>query len=274
MRTAIPRLLGGCVVAIVAAAGCGDPTAPAQASGEVVSAPRVEVKMMLAEVEAGPARLGVEAGEVELRDVTFYDTADLQLERAGTILRTRRVKGGGDDDDSTVKLRPMTAASVAPAFLEEKGFKCELDKNVGAPAVSSCSLTEEREAGVIASVARGAEPITTLFTSDQESYLEMHQERFPAIWPRLRPLGPIAAEVWKAAPSEFDGAKVTVERWDVPGGARSLEVSVKVSQADAAAFEQKLVAWVAGRGLHAATVQESKTRAALEALAAQLASPD
>jgi hypothetical protein len=81
-------------------------------------------------------------------------------------------------------------------------------------------------------------------------------------------LGPIASTVWKVESNAFE--HVTFERWDVPGGASTLEASIKIKTADRTAIEPRFVVWLEKRGLSRAKVQRTKTAAALEALAASL----
>lgn len=254
------------LVAFVVGCSASEPTEDIAASEDELAADaKVEIKMSLAEVETGPALLGVDAKDVELRDVTFYDTADLALFDDGVILRTRRVLG--DDDDSTVKLRPLRANKVDGRFLDLDDFKCEYDRSVGKRAVSSCSLTTTQGPGEIVKAARGEQRIATLFTADQLAFLAEHAS--VPDWSTIRAFGPIAAEVWKFEPEPLGGEKVTVERWTVPGGARSLEVSIKVKGKKARTAEKSLKAWVASRGATPSDAQETKTKGALIALSAQ-----
>lgn len=260
------RWLGLCAIAVLHV-GCVasdvDDTASVDSTEDALAADaKVEIKMSLTEIDIGPAALGVDLADVERRDVTFYDSPDLSLFADGIILRTRRVIGG--DDDSTVKLRPLSASKVDPQWFDLEGFKCEYDDNVGKRAVSSCSLTTTQGPGEIVKAARGDQALATLFTFEQHAFLERHG-RLPD-WSKVRALGPIAAEIWKIEPPELGGEKVTVERWTVPGGARSLEVSVKVKGKSARGAEKALVGWVAARGLSASAAQVTKTKAALVAL--------
>jgi hypothetical protein len=105
-----------------------------------------------------------------------------------------------------------------------------------------------------------------VFSREQEDFLRVHGKA--PQWETLVPLGPIAARVWKIDPKGWK-AEITVEQWTVPGGAPSIEVSVKVPWKSAASEEARLVAWLAERGVAPSKVQETKTRAALLALAAQ-----
>ena len=49
--------------------------------------------------------MAVEEDEADVRLVYFFDTPDLDLFKAGVVLRAKLVKG--DADDSTVKFRPV-----------------------------------------------------------------------------------------------------------------------------------------------------------------------
>ena len=80
----------------------------------------------------------LEADTAEIRVVYFYDTPELTLFDAGTVLRARLVKG--DDDDSTVKFRPVDASKISGEWRRVEGFKLEADF-VGDRVVCSASLT-------------------------------------------------------------------------------------------------------------------------------------
>ena len=123
----------------------------AAADEQKSSEPKVEIKVAVAEVDTGPAVLGVDPSDVELREVSFYDVPGLALFDRGIILRTRRVTDG--EDDSTVKLRPLGHEQVSKDLFEVDGFKCELDKSVGKDAVSSCSYSAVQGEDEIAQVA-------------------------------------------------------------------------------------------------------------------------
>ena len=43
--------------------------------------------------------------EAQIRQVFFFDTPDLALDKQGVVVRARRIQGKGDD--SAVKLRPV-----------------------------------------------------------------------------------------------------------------------------------------------------------------------
>jgi hypothetical protein len=256
-------MLVGLLVGCAAGAAPDDPPVDGTELGRAAIT-NVEIKMALAEVETGPAMLGLLPGDVERRDVTFYDTSELTLFGQGLILRTRRGLAQ-DDDDATVKIRPLSSESVAPNFFALDGFKCELDRSVGGRTVSSCSLTAAVRTDAIGQAALGARHIEALFTAEQQTFLSAQGPR--PDWSNVQAFGPIAAEVWKIAPAPLEGEKVTLERWTVPAGPRSLEASIRVEPGKASAFEKRFLEWIASRGVHASAEQETKTKAALTALA-------
>ena len=67
----------------------------------------------------------IDEDTAEVRIIYFYDTPELDLFNAGTALRARLVKG--DDDDSTVKFRPVKVGKVTEQWKQLKGFKLEAD---------------------------------------------------------------------------------------------------------------------------------------------------
>ena len=52
--------------------------------------------------------------DAQLRQVEFFDTPDLDLNKAGVVVRSRRSQGG--PDDTVIKLRPVVPADL-PAEL-------------------------------------------------------------------------------------------------------------------------------------------------------------
>jgi len=55
--------------------------------------------------------IGLDPVEAQPRQVYFFDTADRALNRAGLIVRARRIQGGRAD--TVVKLRPVDPATIA-----------------------------------------------------------------------------------------------------------------------------------------------------------------
>ncbi len=224
--------------------------------------PRAELKVLVDESSIDDVRddLGLDNDLAQERDVWFYDSEELDLFAAGVILRARSVHG--DDDDSTVKIRPLDADQVDPVWFQQDGFKCELDASPVSSA-SSCSFTTEQEEDQIEEAADGERDLDSLFSSEQEDFLA---ELGPLYldWSELAPLGPIEALVWKIETYDLP-ATLTAEHWRLPDS-EMLELSIKVDQADGDDAMDDLLGWLADRGVPLAAEQESKTRRALEAL--------
>lgn len=238
-------------VVLAACGGASDAGDAASADDEVSAVPeRAEVKVLVAESDFDPSSLG--AGP-EHRTVTFFDTKARALTSRGVILRVRRTDG--EKAESTVKLRPLSPADVEKKLRRADGFKCELDVSAGGDGVSSCSLTrtmKDRDDWADVVGEHDAEKLLSHATVAVD----------PAA---LVPYGPIASTVWKVDARDID-EEVTFERWDVPGGARTLEASIKVKTKNVAEKGDVLLAWLASRGLTRATTQKTKTAAALDAL--------
>src|SRR5262245_19402471 len=135
----------------------------------------------------------------DVRVIYFYDTPGLDLFNAGVALRARLVKG--DDDDSTVKSRPVEAEKVSKDWRRLKGFKLEADC-VGERVVCSASLTVVQGKDEINQVAKGKRPIEKLFSKDQERFLAEFYKG-PVDFAKLQVMGPIRVLRWKLKHENF-----------------------------------------------------------------------
>jgi hypothetical protein len=265
----------GCLV--IAATGCSAPAEPAAADGDVISvepgadapldgkadsaAGLVEVKVLLDPdaIDEAISRFGLVTSKAAVRDVWFYDTESLDLFDQGLALRARKKKN--DADDSTVKLRPVLPEDVAPEWFDESGFKCEQDWT-GDRHVDSCSLTVTQDSGEIDDVGDGVRAVKALFSNEQETFADTSTAG-PVDYDELLPLGPIDARVWTVKTSSL--GKLTFEHWDVAGELELCEVSLRVSEDEATAIQQKLDAYLAKKGLPT-TEAETKTKSSLDVL--------
>ena len=109
------------------------------------------------------ARAGVEPAR---RRVYFYDTPELALFARDLVLRARVTEG--DDDDSTVKLRPLPLPGIPAPWSTTEGVRVELDV-VGSRQVPSAKLDGEPDAGEIEQVAHGMTKLSKLFSKAQEA---------------------------------------------------------------------------------------------------------
>jgi hypothetical protein len=194
----------------------------------------------------------------EVRVIYFYDTPQLALFDTGIALRARLVKG--DDDDSTVKFRPVEAAKISEEWKQLKGFKLEADC-VGDRVVCSASLTVIQKRNEIDEVAKGERPIAKLFSKDQERFLsEFYKSRID--FETLHVLGPIRVLRWKLTQKGFPH-ELTLEEWRLPDGDDLVEVSIKTSPKEALQARKDFESHLRKLGLDPEGAQETKTRTAL-----------
>src|SRR5918998_125732 len=69
--------------------------------------------------------LGLDALDAQIRQVVFFDTPDLALDRAGVVVRARRIQGRAGD--SVIKLRPLDPAEVSGSVRRLSEFGVEVD---------------------------------------------------------------------------------------------------------------------------------------------------
>jgi len=178
--------------------------------------PRVQAELREAGVE--PAR----------RKVFFYDTPDLALSGEDLVLRARVTEG--DDDDSTVKLRPLPLPEIPARWRETDGVRIELDV-VGARQVPSAKLDGKPDPGEIEQVAKGALELSKLFSKAQEACIAEGLPRGTSL-DDLAVLGPVAARKWDLPPRTFP-YELSVEEWTLPDGPHFIELSFKVEPGEA-----------------------------------------
>src|SRR5262245_58528346 len=91
----------------------------------------VELKLTVPESDHRSAitALGIDVLDAEFRQMVFFDTPDLKLNKAGLIVRARRIRGGGD---SVVKLRPVIPTKLSNKLRRSRSFTIELDAMPGA----------------------------------------------------------------------------------------------------------------------------------------------
>ncbi len=227
----------------------------------------VEIKVTVRPDQELRAERSMELDEdtADVRVIYFYDTPNLDLFDAGVVLRSRLVKG--DDDDSTVKFRPVEAGKISKEWGEIKGFKTEADC-VGDRVVCSASLTVIQKRDEIDDVAKGKRPIDKLFSKDQERFLSDFYKG-SVDFGKLRVLGPIRVLRWKSKHEGFPH-ELTTEEWRLPDGDDLVEVSIKVPPGEARQAQKAFDKHLRELGLDPAGAQETKTRTALEYFAKTL----
>ena len=84
------------------------------------------------------ASLPIDPVEAQPRQVFFFDTPDLRLNKAGVVVRARRIQGGRGD--TVVKLRPVVPDELPPELRRSPSFNVEVDILPGLIGVCSASL--------------------------------------------------------------------------------------------------------------------------------------
>ena len=227
----------------------------------------VEIKCTIRPDQELRAERAMEVDEdtADVRLVYFFDTPDLDLFKAGVVLRARLVKG--DADDSTVKFRPVEPASIPSDWQRWKGFKLEADW-VGDRVVCSASLTDLQQRDEIDAVAKGKRAICKLFSSDQERFLREFNKG-PVGFGKLRVMGPIRVLRWKPKHETFPH-ELTLEEWRLPSGEELVEVSIKALPNEALQVRKEFETHLRELGLDPEGAQDTKTRTALEYFASIL----
>jgi hypothetical protein len=221
----------------------------------------VELKLTvpLAEQRNAIQAIGLDPLEAQIRLVHFFDTPDLALQRAGIVVRARRVQGRGDD--TVVKLRPVGPGQVPDALRESPAFVVEVDAMPGG-FVCSGSLKGVPRKATVREVAAGRQPLRKLFSKEQRGFYAAHAPADVGL-DDLALLGPIFVLKLKGTPPEFD-RRMVGELWLYPDGSRILELSTKCVPAEAFQVAGEMRAFLTRRGIDLLGDQQTKTRTALE----------
>jgi hypothetical protein len=234
--------------------------------GLLEDADSVELKLTvaLANQRSAIASLGLDPLDAQIRLVHFFDTPDLALDRAGVVVRARRVQGKGDD--TVVKLRPVQPDTLPDRLRRLPEFVVEVDATPGG-YVCSGSLKGIARAPIRETLLTGA-PLRKVFTKRQRALLE---ERAPAglTFDDLVPLGPIFVLKLKGMCEGF-ARKLVGELWLYPDGERILELSTKCAPDEAFQVAAELRGFLAQREITPGAEQQAKTRQALDFFSARL----
>jgi hypothetical protein len=202
--------------------------------------------------------LGLDPLQAQIRQVFFFDTPELALDKHGVVVRARRIQGRGDD--SVVKLRPVVPAELPDELRKSTGFRVEVDALPGG-FVCSGSLKGAVGATGVREALAGGRPLRKLFTKEQRRFFAEHAPEGIAL-DDLAVLGPIFVLKLRFIPKEL-GRKLVAEMWLYPDGSRILELSTRCATDDAFQAAAELRAFLADRGVDISGDQKTKTRKAL-----------
>jgi hypothetical protein len=236
--------------------------------GAMKDSDSVELKLTVPTEEhrATIASMPVDPVEAQPRQVFFFDTPDLALDRAGIVVRARRVQGGAGD--TVVKLRPVIPADLPVRLRKSPDFKVEVDVLPGAIGVCSGSLKGSTTGARIRQAVDGTRPLTNLFSKEQRAFFAEHAPAGVDL-DALVPLGPtfVLKDVFKA--KEL-GRRIVTELWLYQDGSRILEISTKCAPSEAFQVAAETRVYLSDHGVTIGGQQATKTRTALEFFSNQL----
>jgi hypothetical protein len=227
----------------------------------------VELKLTVPESDqrSAVAALGMDALEAQIRQVFFFDTPELTLDKQGVVVRARRIQGKGDD--SAVKLRPVVPAELPGDLRRSASFRVEVDALPGGYVCSAALKGAVGSTDVRAAVA-GELPLRKLFSKEQRAFFAAHVQEGVGL-DDLAILGPIFVLKLRFTPEELK-RRLVAEMWIYPDGSRVLELSTRCNTTEAFQVAAELRAFLAGRGIDLSGEQQTKTRKALEYFANNL----
>jgi hypothetical protein len=261
------------------------PTEPPRLSGTdlaqvmklIKGADSVELKVTVpvSEHRATIQGLPMDPVEAQPRQVFFFDTPDLDLNRAGVVVRARRFQGGRGD--TVVKLRPVVPEALPADLRRSAAFNVEVDVLPGG-YVCSASYKGRTTGQEVRDAVRGGAPLRKLYSKEQRVFYRDHAPEGISL-DSLVPLGPTFILKTKfMVDSTYDVQRwdhlMAVEMWFYPDGSRILELSTRCRPTDAFQVAAEARAYLAGHGVVIAGEQQTKTKAALEFYMAQLHAGD
>ncbi|HEY7631284.1 MAG TPA: hypothetical protein VH817_11305 [Thermoleophilaceae bacterium] len=243
--------------------------APALSDDELVEllqlmggADSVELKLTVPEAQqrAAVQSLQLDPLDAQIRQVFFFDTPDLKLNKAGLVVRARRVQGKGDD--SVVKLRPVVPEQISDELRQSEGFNVEVDAMPGGFVCSGTLKAVVPSSRGVKETVAGERPLRKMFTKEQRAFYEEHAPEGVAL-DDLSVLGPIFVLKLRFFPKDI-GRKVVAEVWLYPDDSRILEISTKCAPRDAANAAIQARVFLSSHGIDLSGEQATKTKRALE----------
>jgi hypothetical protein len=220
----------------------------------------IKVSVPRAEHQRTTLSMGIDPVEAQPRHVYFFDTADQALNRAGLIVRARRLPGG--TADTVVKLRPVDPAGIDAELKRSDAFKVEVDAMPDGTFMCSASYKGDAPSQDVLDVTNGTKTIRSIFSKEQRAFYEAHA---PAgiDMNSLRIQGPILTLKAKHRPKDFKRG-MTAELWLWPDGKHILELSTKCAPAEAFQIGVEFRSYLEDHDVDLGAKQETKTRTAME----------
>jgi hypothetical protein len=227
----------------------------------------VELKLTIPEAAQFTAAraLGLDPLQAELRQVFFFDTPDLQLDKKGLVVRARRSQKKGDD--TVVKLRPVVPSELPSSLRGNANFGVELDASPKGYVCSGSLKSVPKRADVRQTILGNA-PLRKVFSKEQRAFFAEHAPDGVTL-DELAVLGPLLVLKLKSTHEGFN-RRIVTEVWLYPDGSRILELSTKCEPSEAFQVAAEARAFFASRGVDLESKQQTKTRTAMQYFAKQL----
>jgi hypothetical protein len=227
----------------------------------------IELKATIPESQhrAATIALDVDVLDAQIRQVFFFDTPQLDLDRAGVVLRARRVQVKGDD--TVVKLRPVVPDDLPEHLRASPNLGVEIDVMPGG-FVCSASMKGNPTTPTVKEVVSGKAPLRKLFSKEQRAFFTAHAPDGIDL-ESLTVLGPITVFKLNWVPEEF-GRKLVGEMWLYPDYSRIVELSTKCAPAETLEVVFSVRRFLENHGIDLGGEQQTKTRTALEFFTKQL----
>jgi hypothetical protein len=233
----------------------------------IKDADSVELKLTVPELSQRSVvrALRLDPLDAQIRQVFFFDTPDLALNRKGVVVRARRIQGKGSD--SVVKLRPVDPDKLPEGLRGTPGFGVEVDAMPGG-FVCSGSFKGKLSPTAVLDAVGGKTRLRKLFSKEQRAFFEAHAPDGVAL-DDLVVLGPIFVLKLAFTPEEF-ARRMVAELWLYPDGSRILELSTKCKPAEAFQVATEARAFLTSQGVDLGGEQPTKTKTALEFFSQEL----
>ncbi len=221
----------------------------------------VELKLTVpvSDRSRGAAALGVDPLDAQIRQVYFFDTPDLALNKSGVVVRARRVQRKGDD--TVVKLRPVVPDELPPELRRSPNFGVEVDAMPGG-FICSGSMKRALKTADVRDAVLGKRSVTKLYSKEQRALFAAHAPAGLEL-DDLLILGPISVLKLKFAPEGYDRRLVS-ELWLYPDNSMILELSTKCAPSEAFQVAAETRSFLSQKGVELTGEQQTKTKKALE----------
>jgi hypothetical protein len=222
----------------------------------------VELKLTVPDSEARSTvnALDMDPLSGQIRQVFFFDTPDLALNKRGVVVRARRVQGRGDD--TVVKLRPIVPDELPPSVRKAKTMVVEVDAMPGGYVCSASFKGALGPGDAVKQVAAGNRAIRKLYSKEQRAFYAAHAPEGLGL-DDLTVLGPINVLKLKFTPKDF-ARRLVAELWLYPDGERILELSTKCAPGEGFQVAAETRSFLAERGVDLYGEQQTKTKTALD----------